>query len=93
MLMLMLLLLQGTGVTSYAMHPGWTVTEGVKKSIPGFYNKFKASMRDLHQGTDTIVWLALEVIAPFLSNRGLLGLHVVLESIDNKDTIHIMNCF
>lgn len=41
--------------------PGWTVTEGVKKSIPGFYERFKASMRNLEQGADTIVWLALEV--------------------------------
>ena len=73
---------QGSGVTSYAMHPGWTVTEGVKKSIPGFYNKFKASMRDLHQGTDTIVWLALEVITP-PALRGLLGLQVFPDSINN----------
>lgn len=51
---------QGAGVASYAMHPGWTVTEGVKKSIPGFYERFKASMRNLDQGADTIVWLALE---------------------------------
>ena len=73
---------QGSGVTSYAMHPGWTVTEGVKKSIPGFYNKFKASMRDLHQGTDTIVWLALEVITP-PALRGLPGLQVFPDSINN----------
>ncbi len=26
---------QGTGVTAYSMHPGWTVTDGVKSSIPG----------------------------------------------------------
>jgi hypothetical protein len=44
------------------MHPGWTETEGVKKSIPGFYNAMKSRMRTLEQGADTIVWLALEVI-------------------------------
>lgn len=37
------------------------MTEGVKKSIPGFYDRFKGSMRNLDQGADTIVWLALEV--------------------------------
>ena len=50
----------GAGVGVYAMHPGWTETEGVKKSIPGFYNTFKARLRNLAQGCDTTVWLCLE---------------------------------
>ncbi|MEW5311727.1 MAG: hypothetical protein WDW38_003415 [Sanguina aurantia] len=48
------------GVGAYTMHPGWTTTEGVKDSIPGFYNFFKNKFRDLQQGADTIVWLALQ---------------------------------
>ncbi|MEW5304088.1 MAG: hypothetical protein WDW36_006722 [Sanguina aurantia] len=51
---------EGTGVAAYTMHPGWTTTEGVKDSIPGFYSFFKNKFRDLQQGADTIVWLALQ---------------------------------
>mmetsp|Transcript_11529 Transcript_11529/g.20459 ORF Transcript_11529/g.20459 Transcript_11529/m.20459 type:complete len:329 (+) Transcript_11529:38-1024(+) len=47
-----------SGVSAYSMHPGWTKTEGVKKSIPGFYKMYQDKFRDLNQGTDTIVWLA-----------------------------------
>ncbi|KAG2424345.1 hypothetical protein HXX76_014554 [Chlamydomonas incerta] len=50
----------GSGVTVVSMHPGWAVTEGVKKSIPGFYNFYKDSFRATEQGADTIVWLALQ---------------------------------
>lgn len=42
------------------MHPGWTTTEGVKKSIPGFYNFYQSKFRDIHMGTDTILYLCLE---------------------------------
>lgn len=41
-----------------SMHPGWSITEGVKSSITDFYNKNKDSMRTAEQGADTIVWLA-----------------------------------
>merc|ERR1711991_393581 len=40
-----------------SMHPGWTVTQGVQKSMPGFYEKFKDMMRSESQGADTISWL------------------------------------
>ncbi|KAG2452436.1 hypothetical protein HYH02_002679 [Chlamydomonas schloesseri] len=50
----------GSGVTVVSMHPGWAVTEGVKKSIPGFYNFYKDSFRQVEQGADTLVWLALQ---------------------------------
>ena len=40
-----------------AMHPGWTTTDGVKTSIPGFYESFKDKFRSLQQGADTIVYL------------------------------------
>ncbi|KAL4855323.1 Dehydrogenase/reductase SDR family member 12 [Chlorella vulgaris] len=45
---------------AYSMHPGWTETEGVKTSIPGFYNSFKNKLRNLQQGCDTTVWLCVE---------------------------------
>lgn len=44
----------------YSMHPGWSDTEGVRTSIPGFHKAFQAKLRDPAQGCDTIVWLALE---------------------------------
>lgn len=42
-----------------SMHPGWVETEGVKSSIPGFYNAFKDKLRNLQQGADTAVWLCV----------------------------------
>lgn len=51
----------GHGSRAYAMHPGWTETEGVKTSIPGFYSAFKNRLRSLQQGCDTTVWLCVEV--------------------------------
>lgn len=48
------------GIFACSMHPGWTDTEGVQTSIPGFHKAFKEKLRDLYQGCDTIVWLALE---------------------------------
>lgn len=51
----------GQRTRAYAMHPGWTETEGVKTSIPGFYATFKNKLRNLQQGCDTTVWLCLEV--------------------------------
>ena len=55
------------------MHPGWAVTEGVKKSIPGFYNFYKDSFRQVEQGADTIVWLALQVCGRVCGACGWLG--------------------
>jgi hypothetical protein len=49
------------GVSFFSMHPGWSDTEGVRSSIPGFHKAFKDKLRDTQQGVDTIVWLALEV--------------------------------
>jgi dehydrogenase/reductase SDR family protein 12 len=49
------------GVSFYSMHPGWSDTEGVRSSIPGFHAAFKDKLRDTQQGVDTILWLALEV--------------------------------
>jgi dehydrogenase/reductase SDR family protein 12 len=47
------------GVHCCSMHPGWVETEGVKSSIPGFYNAFRSKLRNLEQGADTIVWLSV----------------------------------
>lgn len=48
------------GVGVYSMHPGWTETDGVKTSIPGFWKTFGSKFRPVELGSDTIVYLALE---------------------------------
>lgn len=61
---------QGAGIRCFSMHPGWTETEGVKTSIPGFYSAFKDRLRTLPQGADTIVWLACLKDATQLEDGG-----------------------
>jgi dehydrogenase/reductase SDR family protein 12 len=41
----------------YVMHPGWTDTQGVKKSMPRFRKILQRVLRTEHQGADTILWL------------------------------------
>ena len=50
--------LRGSGVAVLAMHPGWASTEGVRKSIPAFEQRQRATLRTPAMGADTIVWLA-----------------------------------
>uniref|UniRef100_K3WV86 Ketoreductase domain-containing protein n=1 Tax=Globisporangium ultimum (strain ATCC 200006 / CBS 805.95 / DAOM BR144) TaxID=431595 RepID=K3WV86_GLOUD len=47
------------GVSFHSMHPGWVVTPGATATISDFTNKHKHMMRDMHQGADTAVWLAI----------------------------------
>ncbi|MEP6971886.1 MAG: SDR family NAD(P)-dependent oxidoreductase, partial [Betaproteobacteria bacterium] len=42
----------------YAMHPGWTRTASVGRSMPRFVAILKSVLRKHYQGADTIVWLA-----------------------------------
>ncbi len=53
---------EASNISVFAMHPGWTSTEGVKTSIPEFYNRFKDKLRTLSQGADTIFYLCVEDI-------------------------------
>jgi dehydrogenase/reductase SDR family protein 12 len=46
-----------TGIGFYAMHPGWTDTDGLKVAMPDFYKFMKDNLRTLDQGNDTIYWL------------------------------------
>ncbi|GLD94425.1 hypothetical protein PINS_up003036 [Pythium insidiosum] len=47
------------GVVFHCMHPGWTVTPGVEKSLKSFMDRHNAMMRTPAQGADTAVWLAI----------------------------------
>jgi NAD(P)-dependent dehydrogenase (short-subunit alcohol dehydrogenase family) len=51
--------LAGTGVTSNLMHPGLTATPGVERTFPRYFRWFGRILRDLDQGADTMVWLAV----------------------------------
>jgi dehydrogenase/reductase SDR family protein 12 len=46
------------GVRFYAMHPGWSDTEGVRTSLPRFRRLLRCVLRDEAQGADTALWLA-----------------------------------
>lgn len=50
--------LDGTGVTSNAMHPGWAATTGVARALPRFNRLLRRRLRSAEQGADTILWLA-----------------------------------
>lgn len=52
--------LEGTGVVSLAMHPGWADTPGVEESLPVFRKIVGPLLRTPEQGADTLVWLAAD---------------------------------
>ena len=43
----------------FSMHPGWVKTEGLSKSLPGFFRIMGNRLRSLDEGIDTILWLLL----------------------------------
>ncbi len=43
----------------YSMHPGWSDTPGVEKSLPGFHKMLGSSLRPVEMGADTIVWASV----------------------------------
>ncbi|MEM9302669.1 MAG: SDR family NAD(P)-dependent oxidoreductase [Pseudomonadota bacterium] len=59
----------GPEIRSYAMHPGWVDTEGVKTSLPGFRRLFRRILRDAPEGADTALWLG--ATRPAISREGI----------------------
>jgi NAD(P)-dependent dehydrogenase (short-subunit alcohol dehydrogenase family) len=53
------------GVASYATHPGWVDTPGLRSDLPGFA-RLGPLLRTPDQGADTAVWLAAD--APRAAN-------------------------
>lgn len=50
--------LRPLAISSYAMHPGWADTAGVRSSIPRFHALTRGILRTPAEGADTIAWLA-----------------------------------
>ncbi len=50
--------LRDEGIAVSTMHPGWADTPGVVESLPRFEALMRPFLRDVHQGADTMVWLA-----------------------------------
>jgi dehydrogenase/reductase SDR family protein 12 len=48
----------GRGIDFYVMHPGWSDTAGVKRSLPRFRKILRPILRDERSGADTAIWLA-----------------------------------
>ena len=48
----------GIGAKTYAVHPGWADTAGVKTSLPKFRKILAPILRNDDEGADTIDWLA-----------------------------------
>lgn len=46
------------GIKTYAVHPGWADTAGVKTSLPRFRKVLAPILRNDAEGADTIDWLA-----------------------------------
>jgi dehydrogenase/reductase SDR family protein 12 len=48
----------GRGIDFYVMHPGWSDTAGVQRSLPRFRRILRPILRDERSGADTALWLA-----------------------------------
>lgn len=46
------------GVDFFVMHPGWSDTAGVQRSLPRFRKILRPILRDERSGADTAIWLA-----------------------------------
>jgi dehydrogenase/reductase SDR family member 12 len=47
-----------SSVASYATHPGWVNTPGLRSGLPRFHALMRPLLRTPAEGADTIVWLA-----------------------------------
>ncbi|KAJ7542920.1 hypothetical protein O6H91_09G017400 [Diphasiastrum complanatum] len=48
------------GIGFYTMHPGWSDTPGVERSLPNFRKFYEKNLRTPEEGADTVVWLAMQ---------------------------------
>jgi dehydrogenase/reductase SDR family member 12 len=52
----------------HAMHPGWTDTPGLARSLPGFRKLLGSLLRTPEEGADTLIWLAASNHAPLVQS-------------------------
>ena len=62
------------------MHPGWSETDGLKRSLSTFDKQFEGKLRDWQQGADTIIWLACVKESSHDEKENSKGKGVVLQS-------------
>eukprot|EP01104_Vermistella_antarctica_P002132 TRINITY_DN1229_c0_g2_i1.p1 TRINITY_DN1229_c0_g2~~TRINITY_DN1229_c0_g2_i1.p1 ORF type:complete len:372 (+),score=71.23 TRINITY_DN1229_c0_g2_i1:227-1342(+) len=48
---------ESSGIRFQSMHPGWVDTPAIRTSMPDFHKRMEGKLRNLEQGSDTIVWL------------------------------------
>lgn len=48
-----------SNISFYSMHPGWTKTPGLDKSLPSFSQMMNSSLRTVQEGCDSILFAAL----------------------------------
>lgn len=79
------------GIRTYAVHPGWADTAGVKHSLPKFRKVLAAILRSEHEGADTIDWLAAtrppEVVDEIWFDRKPRTAHVYPHTRQTRTTI------
>ena len=80
-----------TGVKTYAVHPGWADTAGVKTSLPKFRKILAPILRNDAEGADTIDWLAAsrptEVIDQIWFDRKPRTAHAYAKTRETRTTI------
>lgn len=88
---------RASGVTFFAMHPGWADTDAVRTSLPQFYDTLKARLRTPAEGADSVVWLCCAPVeklrsGAFYFDRREVSTHLPLAwtsySPDTVDKLH-----
>lgn len=59
----------GHGIGFHCVHPGWALTPGLERSLPGFRRAMGPLLRDADEGADTIVHLCLAPRSALPSGR------------------------
>lgn len=85
------------GIQTYAVHPGWADTDGVKTSLPKFRKILAPILRNNHQGADTIDWLAAarpsEVVDQIWFDRKPRTAHAYPHTRQTRTTIESLVAF
>ncbi|MGV9010462.1 SDR family NAD(P)-dependent oxidoreductase [Brevundimonas sp.] len=80
-----------TGIKTYAVHPGWADTAGVKTSLPKFRKVLAPILRNDAEGADTIDWLGAirptEVVDQIWFDRKPRTAHAYAKTRETRTTI------